>query len=184
MASEFSSRQSDIFNSAGNASVRSCLGDAATPSDNEQFISSLLLSAQRREAIKAALDGLKADPAGQKKQPAASEAAGLAASKGSITLQELRLPLKADFVCSTANKPGTLSTGAQQEPFLVTFPGLLVLMLVCLLWSRVHQVFLLHHDPGRSREHRGHSTSQHTPRPQRRHAHLPYQVHHVRPSTE
>lgn len=30
----------------------------------------------------------------------------MSASKGSITLQELRLPLKADFVCSTANKPG------------------------------------------------------------------------------
>ena len=27
-------------------------------------------------------------------------------SKGSITLSEIRLPLKADFVCSTVQKPG------------------------------------------------------------------------------
>lgn len=27
-------------------------------------------------------------------------------SKGSVTLSEIRLPLKADFVCSTAQKPG------------------------------------------------------------------------------
>lgn len=28
------------------------------------------------------------------------------ASKGSVTLSEIRLPLKADFVCSTVQKPG------------------------------------------------------------------------------
>lgn len=27
-------------------------------------------------------------------------------SRGSVTLSEIRLPLKADFVCSTAQKPG------------------------------------------------------------------------------
>ncbi|XP_074543240.1 anillin isoform X2 [Halichoeres trimaculatus] len=65
----------------------------------------LLVATERREALKAELDRLKGDPSGQKKAPAAPEAAGMSASKGSITLQELRLPLKADFVCSTANKP-------------------------------------------------------------------------------
>lgn len=44
---------------------------------------------------------------------------------------------------------------------------------------RVYQTFLLHHDSGWSREHCGHSVSEHTPRPQWRHPHLPYQVHHV-----
>lgn len=63
---------------------------------------------ERREALKAELDQLRAGGPGQKKAPAATESAGMLASKGSITLQELRLPLKADFVCSTANKPGTL----------------------------------------------------------------------------
>ncbi|XP_034560371.1 anillin isoform X2 [Notolabrus celidotus] len=65
----------------------------------------LLVATEKREALKAELDRLKGDPAGQKKVPAAPEPAGMSASKGSITLQELRLPLKAEFVCSTANKP-------------------------------------------------------------------------------
>ncbi|XP_044027448.1 anillin isoform X2 [Siniperca chuatsi] len=67
----------------------------------------LLVATERREALKAELDCLKADPTGQKKAPAAPEPTGMSASKGSITLQELRLPLKADFVCSIANKPGS-----------------------------------------------------------------------------
>ncbi|KAK5855496.1 hypothetical protein PBY51_005594 [Eleginops maclovinus] len=65
----------------------------------------LLVATERREALKAELDRLKRDPTGQKKTPAALEPSGPSASKGSITLQELRLPLKADFVCSIANKP-------------------------------------------------------------------------------
>ncbi|XP_070703150.1 anillin [Pempheris klunzingeri] len=65
----------------------------------------LLVATERREALKTELDHLKADPTGQKKAHAAPEPAGMSASKGSITMQELRLPLKADFVCSTANKP-------------------------------------------------------------------------------
>ncbi|XP_038154514.1 anillin [Cyprinodon tularosa] len=62
----------------------------------------LLVATEKREALKAELERLKGEPAGQKKSSADSEPA---ASKGSITLQELRLPLKADFVCSTANRP-------------------------------------------------------------------------------
>ncbi|XP_076013265.1 anillin [Genypterus blacodes] len=61
----------------------------------------LLVATERREALKAELDRLKGGAAQQKKAPAELASA----SKGSITLQELRLPLKADFVCSTANKP-------------------------------------------------------------------------------
>ncbi|KAM7372780.1 hypothetical protein PAMP_007678 [Pampus punctatissimus] len=66
----------------------------------------LLVATERREALKAELDRLKGEgPAGQKKGPIAPEPTSVSASKGSIILQELRLPLKADFVCSTANKP-------------------------------------------------------------------------------
>lgn len=65
--------------------------------------------AERREALKAELDRLKGDPTGQKKAPAGPDPTSISASKGSITLQELRLPLKADFVCSTANRPGTIT---------------------------------------------------------------------------
>ncbi|XP_056153918.1 anillin [Lampris incognitus] len=74
----------------------------------------LLVATERRAAIKAALDSLKGEgPAGQKKGPVSSRKAeqdsGMSASRGSISLQELRLPLKADFVCSTANKPESAS---------------------------------------------------------------------------
>ncbi|KAL7830356.1 hypothetical protein SRHO_G00314830 [Serrasalmus rhombeus] len=67
----------------------------------------LLIATERRAALKAELDRQKAEgPATQKKCPSrAQEDMGVPASRGSITLQELRLPLKADFVCSTANKP-------------------------------------------------------------------------------
>ncbi|XP_034021420.1 anillin, partial [Thalassophryne amazonica] len=60
----------------------------------------LLVATERRGALKAELDRLKGEkPTGGKAAPEHT------ASKGSITLQEFRLPLKADFVCSTANKP-------------------------------------------------------------------------------
>ncbi|TNN75418.1 Actin-binding protein anillin [Liparis tanakae] len=65
----------------------------------------LLIATEKREALKAELDRLKGDPKGQKKASAAPELSSMSASKGSITLQEFRLPLKADFVCSIANKP-------------------------------------------------------------------------------
>ncbi|KAM4630453.1 anillin [Polymixia lowei] len=74
----------------------------------------LLVATERRAALKAELDRLKGEgPAGQRKGPAGSSKApedlGIPASKGSISLQELRLPLKADFVCSAANKPESAS---------------------------------------------------------------------------
>lgn len=52
------------------------------------------------------LDRLKGELTAPTRTPAAPDSAGMSASKGSISLKELRLPLKADFVCSTANKPG------------------------------------------------------------------------------
>ncbi|KAJ0054757.1 hypothetical protein NL108_001387 [Boleophthalmus pectinirostris] len=65
----------------------------------------LLVATEKREALKAELDRLKGDPSGQKRAPGPADSTGLSATRGSITLHELRLPLKADFVCSTANKP-------------------------------------------------------------------------------
>uniref|UniRef100_A0A3Q4HTC8 Anillin n=1 Tax=Neolamprologus brichardi TaxID=32507 RepID=A0A3Q4HTC8_NEOBR len=62
----------------------------------------LLVASEKREALKVELDQLRGSPGGRKEGPAAPQPT---ASKGCITLQELRLPLKADFVCSTANKP-------------------------------------------------------------------------------
>ncbi|XP_061738586.1 anillin isoform X2 [Nerophis ophidion] len=66
----------------------------------------LIVATKKREALKTELQCLKGEnPAGQKKNPPPLQPAGISASKGSITLQELRLPLKADFVCAIANKP-------------------------------------------------------------------------------
>uniref|UniRef100_A0A8C1J661 Anillin n=1 Tax=Cyprinus carpio TaxID=7962 RepID=A0A8C1J661_CYPCA len=67
----------------------------------------LLIATERRAALKADLDRLKAEgPAAQKKSTSSAQMdMGLPASKGSISLLELRIPLKADFICSSANKP-------------------------------------------------------------------------------
>nr|AAI34810.1 Anln-like protein [Danio rerio] len=67
----------------------------------------LIIATERRAALKAELDRLKAEgPTAQKKSASSVPVdMGLPASKGSISLLELRLPLKADFICSSANKP-------------------------------------------------------------------------------
>ncbi|XP_043074209.1 anillin isoform X2 [Puntigrus tetrazona] len=67
----------------------------------------LLIATERRAALKAELDRLKAEgPAAQKRSTSGAQVdMGIPASKGSISLLELRLPLKADFICSSASKP-------------------------------------------------------------------------------
>ncbi|XP_051727625.1 anillin isoform X3 [Ctenopharyngodon idella] len=67
----------------------------------------LLIATERRVALKAELDRLKAEgPTAQMKSTSGAQVdMGIPASKGSISLLELRLPLKADFICSSANKP-------------------------------------------------------------------------------
>ncbi|XP_077052270.1 anillin isoform X3 [Siphateles boraxobius] len=66
----------------------------------------LLIATERRAALKAEMDRLKAEgPMAQKKSTSSAQDMGIPASKGSISLLELRLPLKADFICSSANKP-------------------------------------------------------------------------------
>ncbi|XP_055732883.1 anillin-like isoform X3 [Salvelinus fontinalis] len=64
----------------------------------------LLIATEKRGALKAELDRLKGEgPSGHRRGQGGDM--GVSASKGSISLLELRLPLKADFVCSAANKP-------------------------------------------------------------------------------
>uniref|UniRef100_A0A4W5NUP3 Anillin n=1 Tax=Hucho hucho TaxID=62062 RepID=A0A4W5NUP3_9TELE len=64
----------------------------------------LLIATEKRGALKAELDRLKGEgPSGHRRGQGGDM--GVSASKGTISLLELRLPLKADFVCSTANKP-------------------------------------------------------------------------------
>ncbi|KAM6900048.1 anillin [Xenentodon cancila] len=65
----------------------------------------LLVATEKRELLKTELDCLREDATGRKKAPGLPQSAGVSASKGCVTLQEFRLPLKADFVCSIVNKP-------------------------------------------------------------------------------
>ncbi|KPP74959.1 actin-binding protein anillin-like [Scleropages formosus] len=71
----------------------------------------LLIATEKRVALKAELDRLKAEGlSDQRNGPNSSsvrDEGNVSATKGSITLLELRLPLKAEFVCSAANKPET-----------------------------------------------------------------------------
>ncbi|XP_077446838.1 anillin isoform X2 [Stigmatopora argus] len=62
----------------------------------------LLVASEKREALKTELQRLNC--AHQKKDCIVSEPTTILPSKGSICLQELRLPLKADFVCAPAKK--------------------------------------------------------------------------------
>ncbi|XP_020360888.1 anillin isoform X4 [Oncorhynchus kisutch] len=64
----------------------------------------LLIATEKRGALKAELDRLKGEGPSSHRRGQGGDM-GVSASKGSISLLELRLPLKADFVCSAASKP-------------------------------------------------------------------------------
>ncbi|XP_054427286.1 anillin [Pteronotus mesoamericanus] len=65
----------------------------------------LLIATEKRALLIDELNKLK-NEGPQRKHKAAPEAQGaFAPSRGSVTLSEIRLPLKADFVCSTVQKP-------------------------------------------------------------------------------
>ncbi|MGH0117558.1 UNVERIFIED_CONTAM: hypothetical protein FKN15_005060, partial [Acipenser sinensis] len=65
----------------------------------------LLVATERRVALLAELNKLKNEgPSGQKASSTV-KAQDSSASKGSIALSEIRLPLKANFICSAASKP-------------------------------------------------------------------------------
>uniref|UniRef100_A0A8C8SUK2 Anillin n=1 Tax=Pelusios castaneus TaxID=367368 RepID=A0A8C8SUK2_9SAUR len=65
----------------------------------------LLLATEKRTALLEELNKLKNEGSQGKKHKAASTPGKFAPSRGSVTLSEIKLPLKADFVCSTAQKP-------------------------------------------------------------------------------
>ncbi|XP_032641339.1 anillin isoform X3 [Chelonoidis abingdonii] len=65
----------------------------------------LLLATEKRKALLEELNKLKNEGPQGKKNKAASAPREFAPSRGSVTLSEMRLPLKADFVCSTVQKP-------------------------------------------------------------------------------
>uniref|UniRef100_A0A8C5IMP6 Anillin n=1 Tax=Junco hyemalis TaxID=40217 RepID=A0A8C5IMP6_JUNHY len=65
----------------------------------------LLFATEKRTALLEELNKLKSEGPHNKKNKAASTSAEFAPSRGSVSISEMRLPLKADFVCGTAQKP-------------------------------------------------------------------------------
>ncbi|NWV03150.1 ANLN protein, partial [Ptilonorhynchus violaceus] len=65
----------------------------------------LLLATEKRTALLEELNKLKSEGPHSKRNKAASSSAEFAPSRGSVSVSEMRLPLKADFVCGTVQKP-------------------------------------------------------------------------------
>ncbi|NXH21312.1 ANLN protein, partial [Bucco capensis] len=65
----------------------------------------LLLATEKRRALLEELNKLKNEGTHTKRNEAASISTELAPSRGSVSISEIRLPLKAEFVCGTAQKP-------------------------------------------------------------------------------
>nr|XP_047931522.1 anillin isoform X1 [Anser cygnoides] len=65
----------------------------------------LLLATEKRTALLEELNKLKSEGPLLKRNKAASTSSEFTPSRGSISISEMRLPLKADFVCGTVQKP-------------------------------------------------------------------------------
>ncbi|XP_065485267.1 anillin [Caloenas nicobarica] len=65
----------------------------------------LLLATEKRTALLEELNKLKSEGPQSRRNKGASTSTEFAPSKGSVSISEMRLPLKADFVCGTVQKP-------------------------------------------------------------------------------
>ncbi|NWH34238.1 ANLN protein, partial [Chloropsis hardwickii] len=65
----------------------------------------LLFATEKRTALLEELNKLKSEAPQNKRNKVASTSAEFAPSRGSVSISEMRLPLKADFVCGTVQKP-------------------------------------------------------------------------------
>ncbi|NXV08973.1 ANLN protein, partial [Cettia cetti] len=65
----------------------------------------LLFATEKRTALLEELNKLKSEGPHNKRNKTASTSAEFAPSRGSVSISEMRLPLKADFVCGTVQKP-------------------------------------------------------------------------------
>ncbi|KAK2493229.1 hypothetical protein MC885_019071, partial [Smutsia gigantea] len=65
----------------------------------------LLIATEKRTLLIDELNKLKSEVPQRKNKAGPTSQSEFVASKGSVTLSEIRLPLKADFVCSTVQKP-------------------------------------------------------------------------------
>ncbi|NWV27731.1 ANLN protein, partial [Origma solitaria] len=65
----------------------------------------LLFATEKRTALLEELNKLKSEGPHNKRNKPASTSSEFAPSRGSVSISEMRLPLKADFVCGTVQKP-------------------------------------------------------------------------------
>ncbi|XP_071592149.1 anillin isoform X2 [Heliangelus exortis] len=65
----------------------------------------LLFATEKRTALLEELNKLKSEGPHSRRNKAASASTEFAPSRGSVSISEMRLPLKADFVCGTVQKP-------------------------------------------------------------------------------
>ncbi|NXC69021.1 ANLN protein, partial [Anhinga anhinga] len=65
----------------------------------------LLLATEKRTALLEELNKLKSEGPHSRRNKAASTSTEFAPSRGSVSISEMRLPLKADFICGTVQKP-------------------------------------------------------------------------------
>ncbi|XP_015473932.1 anillin isoform X2 [Parus major] len=65
----------------------------------------LLFATEKRTALLEELNKLKSEGPHNKRNKSASTSTEFAPSRGSVSISEMRLPLKADFVCGTVQKP-------------------------------------------------------------------------------
>ncbi|XP_039919715.1 anillin isoform X2 [Hirundo rustica] len=65
----------------------------------------LLFATEKRTALLEELNKLKSEGPQNKRNKAASTSPEFAPSRGSVSISEMRLPLKAEFVCGTVQKP-------------------------------------------------------------------------------
>ncbi|NXM35565.1 ANLN protein, partial [Oxyruncus cristatus] len=65
----------------------------------------LLIATEKRTALLEELNKLKSEGPHSKRNKCASTSPEFAPSRGSVSISEMRLPLKADFVCGTVQKP-------------------------------------------------------------------------------
>lgn len=79
-----------------------------------------MFTAEKRTLLIDELNKLKSEGPQRRNKTAVASQSGFAPSKGSVTLSEICLPLKAEFVCSTAQKPGMSLISWQIEEFTQT----------------------------------------------------------------
>uniref|UniRef100_A0A8C6R172 Anillin n=1 Tax=Nannospalax galili TaxID=1026970 RepID=A0A8C6R172_NANGA len=94
----------------------------------------LLIATEKRALLIDELNKLKNEGPQRKNKADVIPQNEFVPSKGSVTLSEIRLPLKADFVCSTAQKPGMVNVYIYME-YLKSKAKQNFIFIFCFFWG-------------------------------------------------